>query len=257
MNLMALNSTLSSIGSLALLVAGVSATAAGLSTAELRERASAQRCEQPRPGHVVYTGDSDKLAECLKSLEVNDIAELRINSRGGEIPPTLQLGESLIGKIDLLIVDGLCASSCANYILPTARRLIVEPDSLVVLHGSIDVRQIAAYLEANRERFMAQAAGMTSEQMDEEFKRVLAEFEDQAKHQAAFAEQRLSCSDWLDPNLHFRAADLPNGFKYMIVTHAMAKRCLKETKVERFWAPPTDDESLARFREEGLLPANH
>jgi hypothetical protein len=254
---MALTSAFGSVVSLALLLANVSATAASLSTAELRERASVQRCEQPRPGYVVYTGDSDKFSECLQLLGMKEIAELRINSRGGDIPLTLQLGQSLIGRIDVLIVDGLCASSCANYILPTARRLIVEPDSLVVLHGSIDVRQVAAYLEANREKFMAQAAGMTSEQMDQEFKRVLAEVEDQAKHQAAFEAQRLSCGDWLNPNLHFQPADLPSGFKYMIVTSSMASRCLKETRVERFWAPPTDDESLARFREEGLLPANH
>lgn len=248
-----MRSTLGAIGWLALILLGACTPAQTLSTGELRERAAVARCEQPRPGHVVYAGESPKLADCLASLKLSEIDELRISSRGGPADATLDLARRLADKVDSVIVDGLCASSCANYLLPIAKRLVVEPGSLVLLHGSIDVEQVSEYLDKNRDALRDQASGASAADVDKALERLLAETRRDAMEQAQFEDDRLSCRDWLDPDLQFPPGEVPERLEYLVVTKAMAERCLKQTRVERFWEPsPRQRQNLAA---EGLVAA--
>jgi|GEM_PF-5643508 len=58
-----------------------------------------------------------------------------VRSTGGPVNVWLGLAEHLVGRIDLLVVDEACMSSCANYIVPLAQTVLATPDSLVVWHG--------------------------------------------------------------------------------------------------------------------------
>jgi hypothetical protein len=192
----------------------------------------------------------------LESLGSSEIAELRINSRGGDAEKTLKLAQRLVGRIDLIVVDGVCASSCANYLLPIAKRVIVNPNSLVLLHGSIDLDQVAAYVDANRDQVRKQTLGTSEADTTRAIERLLAKTRADAKHQAEFEAERLSCRDWLDPDLHFPPGTAPpEPAKFLVVTKAMAERCFRQTKVERFWEPSSEDRQ--RLDEEGLVSANH
>jgi hypothetical protein len=163
----------------------------------------------------------------------------------------------LKGKLDVLIVDGLCASSCANYLMPIAKTLIVEPNSLVLLHGSLNVDQVKRYIEENGERLRREAVDAPREHMDREFERVIKEFEEQAKVQDEFAAATIVCEDWLDPNRHYPTNEIPASMRYLMVTKAMAERCLKTTRVEAFPEPPNDAALLAELEANGISIATH
>ncbi len=64
---------------------------------------------------------------------------LVVNTGGGDVITALDNVAALEagGGYDL-VVDGLCGSSCANYLLPAARSVVVREDGVVMIHGSID-----------------------------------------------------------------------------------------------------------------------
>lgn len=62
--------------------------------------------------------------------------DVTVHSTGGPVDVWLDLAEKLEGRADSVIVDRACMSSCANYLLPIAGRVVVRRDSLVVWHGS-------------------------------------------------------------------------------------------------------------------------
>lgn len=123
------------------------ACAAPPTRTELRALGDTQWCEYPTPHSVVYAGDSSQIGACLDAVKDGEISELRITSGGGKAWETLQIARRMRGRINLL-VDGLCASSCANYLLPAAKQVRVEPHSYVLLHGSINLRDLESQQES-------------------------------------------------------------------------------------------------------------
>jgi hypothetical protein len=115
--------------------------------AELKAMAGREACAQPSPGHVIFAGGTDQLGACLEQVKGGEIAELRITSKGGAVGIALALANRYRGHIDLVIVEGMCVSSCANYFLPAAKRLRVAERSYVLLHGSISLRDFDAQKE--------------------------------------------------------------------------------------------------------------
>ncbi|RKR00444.1 hypothetical protein C7435_1652 [Maricaulis maris] len=78
--------------------------------------------------------------ETLSNLDAALIRSRRfssiiLRSSGGPVRPWLFFAESLPRRPRTIIVDGLCASSCANYLFPAGREKIVTEGSLVVWHG--------------------------------------------------------------------------------------------------------------------------
>lgn len=239
------------------LISGLALGAGDVSLEQMKKSASESRCEQTETSVVTYTGDSHDLGKCLESLSVDHVRELRINSRGGEVWPTLQTALAWEGRVDSLIVDGLCASSCANYLLPLAKTLIVEPESLILLHGSLNVDQVKRYLEENGERLRREAADAPREYIDREFARIIEEVAEQVKVQKQFAATRIACDDWLDPNRHYASSEIPRSMRYLLVTKGMVQRCLKATGVEKFPDPPRDAARLAELEASGISIATH
>lgn len=104
---------------LALLSIQSATHAAGPTRERLEQLGSLERCEQTSPGHVVYQGESAGLRACLDKFALTEIGELRVTSPGGEAWGTLDIAQRFAGRIDRLVADGLCASSCD--LIPAAR----------------------------------------------------------------------------------------------------------------------------------------
>jgi hypothetical protein len=209
-------------------------------------------CQYPAPGKVVYAGDSGLLDSCLETapLPGGEIKELRITSRGGLAADTLKIVEKYRGHLDLVIVDGLCASSCAMYILPAAKRVRVAEHSYVLLHASLGVRSI----DRQRARIFADLRKKMPNASDDEINQMIEWSRQKALADApaeeAFAKQALACADWLDPK-GYPDAPLPETSDFLLVTPEMAKRCLKSARIESFWSPEAQDKlapELGLFR---------
>jgi len=229
-----------------------------LTVEDMKGLAARHACEASASG-VVFAGDSAQLDACLKKLGKTrgPIDELRITSRGGSAGDTLRLARELRGRLDLLVVDGLCASSCANYLLPAAKRIRVEPHSYVLLHGSLSRRDAVGQREEIRRqvreiaRTQPWGKDMSEAELDQTTQQSIDAFdaglEAQIPMQEAFARETLACDDWLDVWAHFEGQKPPAGTAWLLVTPDMAARCLSSAKVEAFWAPEAQEAFDARL----------
>lgn len=218
-----------------------------------------QRCDAPAPRQVRFSGDSAKLADCLERLGQTEIAELRITSGGGDAWDTLEIAKKLRGHLDLVVVDGMCASSCANYLLPVAKRVRVEPHAYVLLHGSIEVgifdrnaknliAGLEKQLEAQKPELSPESRKRLARQKFDEGRRDIAR---QRAVQREFAAAVLTCDDWLDPTAHLDGTPMPEGASWLLVTPQMAGRCFKGTQLDDYWPPESQlafDPKLGFFR---------
>jgi hypothetical protein len=60
---------------------------------------------------------------------------LVVNSGGGDTTETRKIARLIRERSLDIVVDGICASSCANYLFIAARNKTVLPESLVAFHG--------------------------------------------------------------------------------------------------------------------------
>jgi len=76
--------------------------------------------------------------ESLQQLQINSSAWriLVAHSPGGDLLTGLEVGRALYTKGAALIVDTVCFSSCANYLVPGAHHVYIPEGSVVGLHGS-------------------------------------------------------------------------------------------------------------------------
>ncbi|WP_227878859.1 ATP-dependent Clp protease proteolytic subunit [Caulobacter segnis] len=107
--------------------------------------AQAGTCEQRSPTVFVIMGEIDTaLADCVTAKHAPTTRELIIDSPGGKVGPAMDIADRLSTSTDLTIrITGQCVSSCANYILPMARRMIAAPNAIIALHGGVDPAQVA------------------------------------------------------------------------------------------------------------------
>ena len=67
-----------------------------------------------------------------------------IRSGGGAAEASLPMGEAVQAKTATVIADMLCASSCADFILPAGKRRIVTTDTLLLYHGGVTLETLNA-----------------------------------------------------------------------------------------------------------------
>ncbi|MBX9614221.1 MAG: hypothetical protein K2X25_01380 [Caulobacteraceae bacterium] len=126
------------IGAAALLAVGLWLTASA------RPAQAASSCRQLTPDVFFLRGEIDQsLADCVAGRLQPTTREVVLDSRGGSVGPALDIAERFEGRRLTMRVRNECNSSCANYFLPLAGRLIVEPGAIVGLHGSLDPMLIA------------------------------------------------------------------------------------------------------------------
>ena len=117
-----------------------------LASLSLSGFAHAAPCEQRTPTVFVIKGETNQaLADCVAATLKSTTTEVIVDSQGGPAGVAIDIAERLAALPNLtLTVKGRCASSCANYFLPVARRLVIEPGALILLHGGIDPAQVAS-----------------------------------------------------------------------------------------------------------------
>lgn len=115
------------------------------SPADVRASSSDQSsCNRPSPDTLVVSGEiGASLAECVDRLFSDAITQLVLDSRGGSAAFALDIAEKLEGRRLTMIVRGECNSSCANYFLPLASTLVVEPGAVILIHGGVDPALVA------------------------------------------------------------------------------------------------------------------
>lgn len=88
---------------------------------------------------LVFDGpiSGDSVLEALRVVRNSgaDIEKIRITSPGGDVPSGIELGYFVKENNLEVEVDTLCFSACANYVIPAARRVLINDGSLIGWHG--------------------------------------------------------------------------------------------------------------------------
>jgi hypothetical protein len=182
-------------------------------------------CHQATPETFVLSGPIDAaMTACVESRFAPTTTELVLTSRGGSADQAMRIAERFEGRRLTMTVKGECNSSCANYFLPLAGRLIVEPGAVIVIHGGIDPSLIS--------RTQASANGMVEGGAD---------LEAIAERQNVFMTRNRINPGWLlyreagstaVQRLDGAWADFDARTKAWLVEETMAKSCLPDTVVE-------------------------
>jgi len=67
-----------------------------------------------------------------------------VRSGGGAAEASLPMGEAVQAQTATVIADVLCASSCADFILPAGKRRVVSEDTLLLYHGGVTLEALNA-----------------------------------------------------------------------------------------------------------------
>jgi len=81
-------------------------------------------------------GAEKPFVEALKRFDGTPVV-IFIRSGGGAAEATLPMGEAVQTHTATVVADLLCASSCADYILPAGKRRVVTQDTLLLYHGGV------------------------------------------------------------------------------------------------------------------------
>lgn len=102
------------------------------------------RCEVSADGDLTLRGSTNgAMLACVQQHAPLSARRVILSSQGGDVSSALSIAEMLQPLRAEMIVRRDCHSSCANYFLPVARRIVVEPGAWVILHGSIDGHMLA------------------------------------------------------------------------------------------------------------------
>ena len=171
--------------------------------------------------HIAWRGDfGPELLECLARAPGPRIATLVIDSGGGDVESGLQVFERGI-RFGVVEVRGLCASSCANYILPLAERVEIGPGAHVLLHGGVRSTGLPPReaLEKQLQRDFPQIEPQALRRAAAEF---AATFATLAAREEAFARTTGVCDAWLDPEQALQQSRV----EFVEPTAAAAAACL-------------------------------
>lgn len=99
----------------------------------------AAACRLETPDLFALEGEiTSALATCVAAMFQPSTREVILNSMGGDVASALDIAAHFEGRRLTMRVRNACNSSCANYFLPLAGRIVVEPGGLIILHGSVD-----------------------------------------------------------------------------------------------------------------------
>jgi hypothetical protein len=212
---------------------------------------SAATCQQLSLSVFLIDGETtEELRDCVRTTLGRQTSEIIVRSGGGNIEMALDIAE-LLKRPNLTIkVREKCYSSCANYFLPLATTLVIEPGSTIVVHGGIDplfVRSehIGRRADLIRDR-MRLRPDLPKKQIEQEFDASILHFNKLVERQKAFASEHRVGLGWF---LYREPGDTgfgrfltgeagakatPFGWKYLLVEEAMLRSCLPRVNVHPF-----------------------
>lgn len=210
------------------------------------ERLAGRPCLQEDAGTFLIRGHIDAaMAECVTAALLPTTRTLILDTPGGDVASALTIAERFEGRDLVMRVVGECNSSCANYFLPLARRIEVEPGSVVLLHGSIDA-QFVDLMVRDRDAFLRERAarGRTPEEAEADYARFLDSTAALAAREEAFARRNGVASGWLlrrRPGSNAiegtEGTTRGNATAALIVEEGMMRSCLPGVEVQPYHLP--------------------
>ena len=208
------------------------------------------RCQQVDAATFILQGPVDEaMADCVRATLAPTTTVLVVDSGGGDLRQALDIAE-LLEPLSLTVrVRERCYSSCANYFLPLAERLVVAPGAAIVVHGGADPKFLHEEMTERREPRIREIMRDTSVDRVEAEARFEASVEGiraLIRRQAAFAGRHNVGQGWFlyrefgdrdvgrwltgerGPQPH------PFGWRLMLVEEPMLRSCLPEVAVEPF-----------------------
>lgn len=93
-----------------------------------------------RGGNLVLTGEikpdlPDLVTDCLARDKT--VRTVYVDLLGGDVAAALKIAQAIDRSGVAVVVDGRCFSACADYLLPSARKVSVLPGSLVGIHDRL------------------------------------------------------------------------------------------------------------------------
>ncbi len=230
--------------------AALSLTVALLATVQTPTEVETGRCEQVDPATFVLRGPVDEaMADCVRVTLAPTTTVLVVDSGGGDLRHAMDIAE-LLEPLSLTVrVRERCYSSCANYFLPLAERLIVEPGAAIVVHGGADPKFLHEEMTERREpriREIMREAGVDRTEAERRFEAGVEGIRILIRRQAAFAERHNVGQGWFlyrEPGdrdvgrwLTGERGPRPHlfGWRYMLVEEPMARSCLPDVEIEPF-----------------------
>lgn len=136
------------------LVLGAAAACTGRAAlAEPVEAERQTRCDASADGDLTLRGPTDAaMLACVQRYASPALRRVIVTSGGGDVNSALSIADLLAPLRAEIVVRRECHSSCANYLLPVARRITLEPDSWIILHGSIDGHALTQMLASGGDR---------------------------------------------------------------------------------------------------------
>lgn len=232
------------------------------------------RCEQVSATTFVLEGPvNEAMAECVRANLASTTTELVVDSGGGDLRHALDIAERLEPLTLTVRVRERCYSSCANYFLPLAQRLIVEPGAAVILHGGADPKFLHEGMverRAQRVREIMREANVDRAEAEARYEIAVEGVRVLMARQQAFAARHNVGLGWF---LYREAGDRdvgrwltgrrgpkPHlfGWSYLLVEEPMLRSCLPDVEIEPFQqrleAEFIDNrERYGRFRRAGGL----
>lgn len=236
--------------------------------------ADATACAQVSATTFVLEGPvNEAMTACVRDTLAPTTTDLIVDSGGGEVGAALDIVERLEPLSLTVHVRDRCYSSCANYFLPIADRLIVEPGAVIVLHGGADPQFLHNWTEGRRKRVREdreQHPDLGSAEIQARADAADAKVHRLVERQRAFAERHGVGLGWflyrdvddedVGPWLSGERGPKPHpfGWRLMLAEEPMVRSCLPRVEVEPFQqsleAEFIDDRArYGRFRRaEGL-----
>lgn len=95
-----------------------------------------EECEIEDDKLILRGSFTAELESCVLTFVASGGNQLEIDLYGGDVATAIRLAEAIAAVKPSLFIKGNCNSSCANYLIPVARRIVLGPRSLVITHGS-------------------------------------------------------------------------------------------------------------------------
>jgi len=94
-------------------------------------------------GEFVLIGEFGEEARlCFAKTYIKGTQVIRVDSPGGQASAGLALAYRLRGEKFHLIIENMCSSSCALYLIPAAHEVSLTKNSGIVLHGALSDLQL-------------------------------------------------------------------------------------------------------------------
>ncbi|CDG85484.1 hypothetical protein [Janthinobacterium agaricidamnosum] len=140
----------------------------------------------------IIAGDIDK----LKSIYTKKTTLLLVKSGGGDTEAGMLIGRFVRNKNLDIEIDKICASSCANYIFPAARKKTIPNGSILALHGTAYTTSLS---DNAKMRQLLLDAGIPEIGIEAEINDLKKVFQHQATLEVSFAkDMRIKISFYKD-----------------------------------------------------------